>query len=259
MFEPALIKGFKEIRPILEDLAIDYWLDAGTLLWFYRSGHIKPRDKDIDLGAYYDQVYDTIYEIKQACADKDFELQVNDSKITFIKPGVRITVHLYQTMMVQKNFVFKAKGEDMGAIGYFKKLVFYDKHRKLADILNYVFLDGLSSFSNDLFFRERKKILLNKIKTVLLKIDDDIAQVLYQTIVAFGLRFKILKYYELIYPRMFFEFLIPKKFYGVLVNVPQQTDMYLEYCYGKEWKHPVEGFPKDGYYKIVSENSKRLI
>ncbi len=243
-----LITAYKVVHSILDDLAIDHWLDAGTLLWTVRNGHIKPDDKDIDLGGYYDQVVDSIKEIGDAATKHGFELMINDGKITFRKANTPVSLHLYKSIR-----------NDVELLGYAKHCVFYDKYKKLADILNYGLLDGLTAFGLDFRRKTPKNALKAIVKYVLLRFPIELANPLYDMLVDFGVHFRIIKFYELIYPRMFFEFLQPIDFYDTKVCIPLQSDMYLKYCYGDDWEKRPDKFPRDGYYQIVSENSKKLV
>lgn len=239
-----LIHGYQDVHTILDELAIDHWLEAGTLLWIYRNGIIKPGDKDVDLGAYYEHVTEAIHKIKEKSIENGFDLQVNDSKITFTRPSARITVHLFKTRY-------------LASIPHhrYKTCVFYDKHRKLADIINYLFLDGLTSFESDVIYRKniRKKIV-NIIKNIEISLPGKVSLPLYYALVRFGVKTRILKFYYLTYPTRFHDDLKTIDFYNTKVCIPLATEEYLTYCYGN-WKVRPDNYPRDGYYQTVAKNS----
>jgi len=48
--EAKWVETLKEIKHILDDVGVKYWLDFGTLLGAVRDGKFIPWDTDIDLG-----------------------------------------------------------------------------------------------------------------------------------------------------------------------------------------------------------------
>jgi hypothetical protein len=239
-----LIEAFKEIKPILDKYAIDYWLEAGTLLGMVRAGAILVNDKDIDLGAYYEQVVEEIPKIGKELYTKGYDVMVNDSKLSFIKGKARVTIHLFKCM----------------DNAYTKSLVFGYKHKTVGDALNYLLIDGLTSPYHDFFHHSRKKTLISFFKKLMLHLPLKLKMNLSNLLICFGVRIKLFKSYCLLYPRKFYDDFRPSHFYGEYVNIPLYAEEYLEYCYGDTWRDPSvrKTFPKGGYYMIVQENSNKL-
>jgi len=51
--EKAAVEALKEVKEVLDEYNIEFWLDLGTLLGAVRSGKFIPWDHDIDLDVWY--------------------------------------------------------------------------------------------------------------------------------------------------------------------------------------------------------------
>ena len=50
MDEKKAIEALRQVKEVLDNYDVEYWLDYGTLLGAVRDGKIIPWDNDIDLG-----------------------------------------------------------------------------------------------------------------------------------------------------------------------------------------------------------------
>lgn len=81
-----LLTALTELDKVCADNNIDYWLDSGTLLGFYRDGHVLPWDDDVDIG----MLYDDMKKLEKLLGDnhrifirKHIGVRTNDTNITY--------------------------------------------------------------------------------------------------------------------------------------------------------------------------------
>ena len=55
--------AYQEVNRFLHQANVDYWLDFGTLLGFYRENDILPHEIDVDFGV-HEKYFDTIISLK---------------------------------------------------------------------------------------------------------------------------------------------------------------------------------------------------
>lgn len=81
-----LLEALTELDTICNENSIDYWLDSGTLLGFYRDAHILPWDDDIDIGMLYDDMKKLeriLYNNQKIFIRKHIGVRTNDTNITY--------------------------------------------------------------------------------------------------------------------------------------------------------------------------------
>jgi len=77
MDEEMCVENLKEIKRILDDAGVKYWLDFGTLLGAVRDGKFIPWDTDIDLSTMCTESNKIIRKIPEI-EQKGFKADITD-------------------------------------------------------------------------------------------------------------------------------------------------------------------------------------
>ncbi len=226
MKEEDLIHSLETIKLILDEKKIDYWLDAGTLLGAIREKRFLPWDYDIDLGAWYQDI-DRILKANENISKKNFELIYFplEKCIKILGNNSEIDINLYEkkgTNATRKWYVNNKKGE---ILDYFRWVL----KTKNPELKRSKIPKKITRFIH-IFC----KILTKKIREQLVK--------------------KIIDYYKksgckiitISIPIKYFTSLKEIKFYNLNIKAPTNSEKYLEFRYGKDWKIPNKDYV---YYK----------
>jgi len=201
---------------ILEKNNIPYWLCQGTLLGIIRDNKLIDWDHDIDIAVWYSK--NISKKLKTIMINKYYHLKkqniIDDSLLTFVKKGGReVDINCYR----------EKKINNLEDIAYVKWTVPKNNFCKIIDALslanNYkgkfeFFINRLVFFS--FFFVNLKKFLINK-------------NLFYRNI---G--------YTL--PLTFFKNLKKIKFKNIFITVPEESEKYLTFVYGKNWRVPKKNY-----------------
>ena len=91
MDEEMCVENLKEIKRILDDAGVKYWLDFGTLLGAVRDGKFIPWDTDIDLGMMCAEGCKVIARIEEF-EKKGFKVDITDTRISISCDYVMVNV-----------------------------------------------------------------------------------------------------------------------------------------------------------------------
>lgn len=216
--ENASIDLLKIVKKILDSNKIDYWLDEGTLLGAVREKKFIEWDHDIDLGLWIEAVskIESLFrEFEKEGIGVCFHNELKHIKL--VKNKVETDINPYTLL------------ENKATRKWYKK----NRFGKILDYL--IWTLNLSNenirLSNAPLSITRSVIVLGKIipkwkKKYLLKI----LFILFEKIGSKTVKIEI--------PSVFFNKLKDLMFYKLNFKVPADTEKYLEYRYGKDWKIP---------------------
>ena len=101
------VRNLQDIKRILDDLAIPFWLDGGTLLGAYRDGDFPPDDHtDIDLSTWaeHKSKIPALITAAQAAGFRLYHHWAGDPRapgmaqeVSFTRAGVKVDVFFYET------------------------------------------------------------------------------------------------------------------------------------------------------------------
>ena len=201
---------------ILEKNDIPYWLCQGTLLGIIRDDELIPWDHDIDIAVWYSKKLNE--KLKTIMKSHKYKLKnkymINEDLITFVKEGGReVDINCYQ----------EKKMNNLDDIAYVKWSVPRNNFCKIIDALslakNYkgkcdFFVNRLKIFSN--FFNKFRILLINK-------------NLFYRNI-GYTVPLKLFKNLKKI------------KFKNIFVTVPLESEKYLSFVYGENWRTPKKNY-----------------
>ncbi|MFW6040703.1 MAG: LicD family protein [Thermoplasmatota archaeon] len=228
MDEKEAIRALKDVKNILDEEDITYWLESGTLLGAVRNGRFIPWDGDIDLGLFRED-YIKVKRLLKSLPDRyevDYSKEHVFSKenIFVHYKSVDIGIHFYS---VQNNYAVRhycnilrepyissvlrsiaklIKNNDKGTI------------KKAAQNFPVEITILISNFISILPLRLKKKLIS-----------------LFTSITN---KFSYEETLKVAVPIKYFNNLSKMKFYGMEFNVPESAEEYLEYRYGEDWKTP---------------------
>ena len=208
--------NLEETIGILEKNNIPYWLCHGTLLGIVRDNELIPWDTDIDIGVWYSKNLNE--KLKTIMTDHEYKQKpkymIKDDLLTFVKEGGReVDINCYQEKEIN----------NLEHIAYVKLSVPKNSFCKIIDALsvakNYkgkyrILINRLEILSN--FFTNCRMFLINK-----------------------NLFYKNIGY---TLPLILFKNLKKIKFKNILVTVPLETEKYLSYTYGENWRTPNKNY-----------------
>lgn len=220
MKEEIMINLLKQVKEVLDELDIEFWLDCGTLLGFIREGRFLSWENDIDLGVWYKSFSENLkILVSNKLYDRGFK------------------VHIYE------NYMNIRRGEVCADINFYHlnndKAICYQLIDPLYKFLNY-FLHVLSNPYDYEVYKEKSlkkrfimwliirfsRIILPFLRKYMIKI----IKIIYKKIKFKGNLWEI--------PVGYFINLSTIKLYGMELKVPTNTEEYLIYRYGKDWQVP---------------------
>jgi len=211
---------FHEVIKLLKEYNVNYWLDQGSLLGAVRNNAFLKWDHDVDMGAWYTD-FNTIKKIGKKLTGMGAHVSLFRYvvKIRFSRNGI-------SSMPVNIRFYYRKEGyaysefwSVMEKKSSFHKIVkkrmnFARKNtdrinasgeeRDLKNIISILLLRML--FKVTVYLRE-----VFKVRRVIFRVDEN-----------FFLNFRVIK------------------LYGIDLNIPNNSEKYLEFKYGKDWVKPVK-------------------
>jgi phosphorylcholine metabolism protein LicD len=228
--EEESIKTMMKLKKIFDKHNIEYWLDEGTLLGAIREKKFIEWDHDIDFGVWSETI-PKITLLFNELRDSEIEICFFDWKkhIKFLSNGYEIDINPYHL-----------KGKKATRTWY--------AHNKLGDILDYIIWmlhigdvkyrkSEAPSFIKKSILGFRKlapKCMSKKIIKILLKIYEKMG----------------CKLIHIAIPSHFFTEFTTIEFYDSEFKGPKETEKYLEYRYGKDWR-----IPKRDYVYTTDDHS----
>lgn len=215
----------REVKDILDGLGVQFWLKSGTLLGAIREGKFIEWDYDIDLGT-WDRYIPKMKIIAKKFSEKGYEVYYSkyNNMIGLWKNGVSVDLPFWR--LEQRRAIVPLKYAE----NFLGKLLFY--------------ADWIILFSH---YGKRRRTAITKIKFgefryALVRVTDlllsesmklAIAEILNLIAKGTGNRRGLV-----VTPSDYFLNLTTIEFYGMDFCVPKDTDGYLTYYFGDDWKVP---------------------
>ena len=207
MDENNAIKVLREVKSILDERGVRYWLDQGTLLGAVRAKKFIPWDDDIDIGTMYNEVE----KIKQQISPfrkKGFEISsLSNFAIEIKKDSIVVDIYLFR---IESDKAWRYE---------------YGSKSKIFSVLRRI---GFLSY-----YKESVKIESFKRKMIYLFIPKFIGKFIIKIWGFYGC-----KYMPWVVPKHYYEHLDKITFYDMEFNIPSLVKEYLSYKYGNSWLKP---------------------
>ena len=223
-----LLELLREVKNVLDEHDIKFWLECGTLLGAVRDGIFIPWEKDIDYSAWRHEVSDTTKNsIANSLRDKGFSVWVAESHMNIRKQGpCHADINFYEIH------------DDKAVMpAYMPKNIF-------GRILSI----WLPSLMEPWHPRDIHK-LSSKVKVFYIKSSVSISKImpcfirngLVKVLSTIYKRFGA-KDISWIVPMNYFADFSIMMFYDLEFLVPVNVDDYLEFRYGRDWRTPTQNW-----------------
>ncbi len=236
--EEQVMNYLKDVKSVLDEKSIPFWLEDGTLLGAVRDGRMIPWDHDMDLGSFESafQSKNLRKEITEILFQKGFSVFFFPNSVALYKDDFHIDIILLKKVENNKDFVVNrflsqnAVSHLLVKLHKLSKASFYGKPR-LKNVAG----------TRDL------------IKTNFFFIMHSLPQFLRNSL--YGLarntlsKYEKAKYYTLQTPAKHFRNLKNIKYGGNIINIPNEAESYLEKKYG-DWKTPPKDPSKWKWYEV---------
>lgn len=218
--------NLREIKDVLDNKGIKFWLEGGTLLGAVRDGKIIDWDSDVDLGTWYDNVK------QMTLTAPDFRrrhfmvaLSTKRCSASISKHGCSVYVHLYRK---RSHYAWTVSTSGFNAMKVRSK-VYSPREKIIEKLLRYgvaVLIQEMKTVRAELFVRARALFP----STLRQRVADKLWYVLD--------RLGCIN--VVVIPKRYFEKLATIQFYGMQFNIPSDVEKYLKFRYGKDWKTPIK-------------------
>lgn len=218
--ENFLIDLLQQVKEVLDKHNIEFWLEGGTLLGALRNRKFIPWERDIDFGVWSDKVSGEMrMSIAKELRNRGFKVWIAENHMNISKEaGFWLDIDFYQS---RDNYAVYPTLYSKNLIGRFLS----------------VLLPILSSPYHPYYFntlpikRFTIKVLIiisRAIPSLLRKRATHIISVLYKKVGSIDV--------PRIAPSKYFRNLSTIKFYGMEFKVPAETEKYLTFKYGEDWR-----------------------
>ncbi|PKP62183.1 hypothetical protein CVT91_00255 [Candidatus Atribacteria bacterium HGW-Atribacteria-1] len=227
-YESVLIEYLRQLKEVLEKYNVDFWLDCGTLLGAVREDKFLSWEKDIDLGAWADNITDIVkVKICKELSKKGFTVFMPQGYINYIsiKKGkgesvILLDINIYS---INKDEALQKRLLPKNVIG--KYLIIF---LKIVLIPEYYEINFKSKITTSI------RSILGIVSSILPS---------YSREKIGGFIEKIYKGFvcedqSWVVPSKYFTNLLTRNFYGMDFKVPAFTEEYLIYRYGENWRIP---------------------
>jgi len=224
--EKRWAENLGDVKQILDDAGVKYWLSYGTLLGAVRDGKFIPWDiTDIDLSTMCTESYKIIATIPEF-ERKGFVVNVTDTTIDFLRKPVPVDISL-----------LRSKGDSAWGLCLLKRSKFH-RVTRYFDLLGarilYRNCPGRTKMA------PREKIALALIPS---SADHLLRKFLFRLYEWLGA-----KYGALVVPKSYYENPDSISFYGMTFNIPSPVHGYLSLFYGENWRTPDPNWTLDRQY-----------
>jgi hypothetical protein len=232
MDEQLAVTVLRETKEILDKHGISYWLDMGTLLGAVRDGKFIPWDEDVDLGTWYaDITRNKLFSISRELQVKGFSTYVELPKhfhtMFFKKRGIEVMLKLYRPegrRATSAYFVERTRVITRATLHLYALLALPWSQGEE---------DAVPTFIGRITRKIAQKVPLS-LRRSLAQTGAEIYRII---------NFRRI---SIIVPSQYFTILHTTRFYGMEFKVPSETEEYLTYRYGKDWRIPKKDYL---YYK----------
>jgi len=220
--EEPLIELLREVKDILDEHNVEFWLECGTLLGAVRDGKFIPWEEDLDFGAWQEQLPKPIKDsIAKAFKNKGFRIWVTENCIT-VKNSEKAFADINFYHLVGNNAVVYRK-EPKNLIG----LLLYMFYKTL--LVPYYYKIDLSK-GRKVFVRSIFVILSRMLPLILREKIAERAIAVYDNSDTTDVSWVV--------PSHYITELSTMNFLGMQFNIPAKTEEYLAYRYGQGWRTP---------------------
>jgi len=225
--EKRWVENLGDVKQILDDAGVKYWLDYGTLLGAVRDGKFIPWDNDIDLGAMStesDKIIAKLPEFER----EGFTVDVTDTVICFHRKPVPIIMALC-----------RFKGDSVWRLWTLRTPRLYRVTRYFTELGSRILYRNVPG--------RTKMLLREKIAFALIPsfADNIIRKFSFRIFEWLGA-----KYCALVVPKSYFENLDSISFYGMRLDTPSPVHDYLSLYYGENWRNPDPNWAHSQYPAI---------
>jgi len=222
--EKNLVYLLCEIKEVLDEEAIEFWLECGTLLGAVRDGKIIPWERDLDFSVFRVKFpYNLQILIKEKLSERGFRVIIykNHMNISMSK-SEEIWADINYYDIINENAIAPHR-KPKNLLG---KLVF-KFYTALLDPYNHKinFKKSYSIFISSIFI-----LISQALPSLLRKQITKIVFIIYEKIGS--------KDVWWIVPSHYLTNLSTIKFYGKEFKIPFKVDDYLVYRYGRNWRIP---------------------
>lgn len=221
MKEEVAIGVLKQVKEILDDHDIEYWLDQGTLLGAVRDGKFIPWDHDVDLGTWQENVVNIVSAFQKHRDRFRTYLFEGRANITIIVEGVYVDIRAYR--LTGDKATKEAPLMKQTVVGHttehlFELLLSMAYMEVNPEELKVPFITmPLLKIIRALPFSWRERLT-------------KIAEILHKKIGCFTV--------QKVVPSHYYTNLSTIMFYGMEFKVPAATEEYLTYKFGENWNIP---------------------
>lgn len=217
----VLIDLLRQVKEVLDEHCIEFWLDCGTLLGAVRDGKFIPWERDIDFGSWRENVSNSVkISISKELCGRGFKVWISENHMTIKKEELWADVNFYR---VNDDKAILPMYYSTNLIGTF--LAVFSK------VLSVPYYYEVDFRENPTMFVRNILIMISRaLPSLLRKRLAKILSVIYEKI---GCRDV-----PLVIPISYFSDLSTITFYGMEFRVPAKTEEYLVYRYGEDWQIP---------------------
>ena len=226
--EKIFLENLRDTKEIFNKLGIKFWLDWGTLLGAVREGKIIEWDHDVDLGLMAED-FEKNASVFSEMKKKGFFLKepvISEPKLfvlNFWRSGYNVGIWPYYGLDKNKLKVFHYYSVSKNLIAHFLWYLWCSLECRRGIYVPINKFKLIVATSIKIFTH----LLPEKIKPPLIKIIKKIF-----------VKKNYFKPLEIIVPQHYFENFKTIKFYDMEFEIPFNSEGYLEYKYGPDWRVP---------------------
>lgn len=220
----VLIDLLRQVKEVLDEHNAEFWLECGTLLGAVRDGKFIPWEHDIDFGAWRDKVPETTKSsVAEALRKRGFKVWIAENHMNIKKESkVHGDINFYHLIgdSAVKPTLFPKNLPGKFLCAWLPVLSDPYHPRNVNSIRS----------SAGRFVMKNLTRISRAIPAFLRRRLDKALSLLYKKIGSRDISW--------IVPSKFFSKLDTMKFYDMEFKVPDKTEEYLAYRYGKDWRIP---------------------
>lgn len=237
MEEIAARRVLEEVKAVLDSHGIEFWLNFGGLLGAVRDGKFISYDNDIELNAWAHKVTETqMADVSRDLCSRGYNVYYSTltDYISIQKDNIPIAFSMYTLV-----------GDNAERP--------HDEGMDLEEAEDNVLLPRIFYYLAEVFARKRvgklNKESISSLKKVLVFIAVSVTNLIPKT-----LRRKLAIFFmktagklcggfgRTRIPARFYLELRDFEFYGMTLKVPRDTEEYLRFVYGPDWKTPIKNW-----------------
>jgi lipopolysaccharide cholinephosphotransferase len=245
--EEIIVENLKDIKEVFDDHNIQFWLDWGTLLGATRTGRMIEWDHEVDLGV-MESNFKRIIPLLSEIERKGFFIKtppISASELTFRRYGYGVDIWLYYP--VNKNLL---------ATPYYIL-----SNNLIARTWWFLWRAAAPAYGKaDLPQQGLKLFIALAIKQLLLLLPNKTKESAVKSIKKKLTEGSHIVHKQAVAPKHYLEEFKTIKFYGMIFNVPANSEGYLEYKYGKTWRTPIkqwDPWTEDGSVRLAGKYEKQ--